>query len=46
MSAKNKFSNVFETDEDWRNNPLIFIDEEKKYKNELNVIWESPLMQK
>lgn len=46
MRAQNKFSKIFETEDDCRNNPLMFIEEEEKAREELEIIWESPLMQK
>lgn len=47
MKAQNKFSKIFETEEDWVNNPLIFIKEEKKTRDEFQqIVYEGPLMRK
>ena len=46
MNCQNKFSTVFETEDDCCNNPLMFIEEEQKDRSEFDIIWESPLMQK
>lgn len=47
MKAQNKFSKIFETEEDCVNNPLVFIEEERKAREEFDtIIFEGPLMRK
>ena len=47
MKSQTKFSEIFETEEDWVNNPLVFVKDEEKTKEELGeLVFEGPLMRK
>lgn len=47
MKTQNKFSKIFETEEDWVNNPLMFVKDEKKSRDEFGeFVFEGPLMRK